>query len=197
VAIKSRQAAILRSFCSGVKQCGTKREKIFRFRKSSTTVFLTVSLPIFTSSASILSERWRFSSKNLEIFSTLLQLRQFVGRPLLGSSSLSSRPSWNCPYHRKTFEWDSVCSPYAAFIIWRVSVALYPALKQNFIANHCSIPKFMMRLSHTASFHATNHKYCSTHSDNPKHTTCRDLLLRVSVGDRRMARVLFALHNLS
>jgi len=42
----------------------------------------------------------------------------------------------------------------------------------------------MTRLSHTASFHATNHKYCSTHSDNTKHTTCRDLPLHVSVGDR-------------
>jgi len=31
----------------------------------------------------------------------------------------------------------------------------------------------MTRLSHTASFHATNRKYCSTHSDNTKHTTCR------------------------
>jgi len=55
----------------------------------------------------------------------------------------------------------------------------------------------MTRLSHTASFHATNHKYYSTHSDNTKHTTCRDLLLRVSVGDRLMARVVFALHNQS
>jgi len=54
-----------------------------------------------------------------------------------------------------------------------------------------------MRLSHTASFHATNHKYCSAHSDNTKHTTCRDLLLRVSVGDRLMVRVVFALHNQS
>jgi len=55
----------------------------------------------------------------------------------------------------------------------------------------------MMRLSHTASFHATNHKYCSTHSYNIKHTTCRDLFLRVSVGDRLMARIVFALHNQS
>jgi len=36
---------------------GTTREQIFRFRKSSTTIFLTVSLPMFTSSASILRER--------------------------------------------------------------------------------------------------------------------------------------------
>ena len=57
VAIKSWQAAILRSFCSGVKECGTKSEQIFRFRKSSTTVLYTVFLPLFTSSASILSER--------------------------------------------------------------------------------------------------------------------------------------------
>jgi len=55
----------------------------------------------------------------------------------------------------------------------------------------------MTRLSHTASFHATNHKYCSTHSDNRKHTTCRDLLLCVSVGDSLMAFVVFALHNQS
>jgi len=55
----------------------------------------------------------------------------------------------------------------------------------------------MTRLSHTASFHATNHKYCSTHSDNTKHTTCRDLFLRVSVGDRLMVCVVFALHNQS
>jgi len=54
-----------------------------------------------------------------------------------------------------------------------------------------------MRLSHTASFQATNHKYCSTHSDNTKHTTCQDLLLRVSVGDRLMAHIVFALHNQS
>jgi len=44
----------------------------------------------------------------------------------------------------------------------------------------------MTRFSHTASFHATNHKYCSTHSNNTKHTTCRDL--------RLMARVVFILH---
>jgi len=50
----------------------------------------------------------------------------------------------------------------------------------------------MTRLSHTASIHATNHKYRSAHSDNTKHTTCRDLLLRVSVGDRLMVRVVFA-----
>jgi len=55
----------------------------------------------------------------------------------------------------------------------------------------------MMRLSHTASFHATNHKYCSTHSDNTKHTMCRDLLLWVSVGDRPKAHVVFALHSQS
>jgi hypothetical protein len=55
----------------------------------------------------------------------------------------------------------------------------------------------MTRLSHTASFHATSHKYCSAHSDNTKHKTCRDLLLRVSVGDRLMARVEFTLHNQS
>jgi len=55
----------------------------------------------------------------------------------------------------------------------------------------------MTKLSHTASFHAKNHKYCSTHSDNTKHTTCRDLFLRVSVSDRLMARVIFALHNQS
>jgi len=55
----------------------------------------------------------------------------------------------------------------------------------------------MTRLAHTASFHPTDHKYCSTHSDNTKHVTCRDLLLRVSVGDRLMARVVFALHNQS
>jgi len=55
----------------------------------------------------------------------------------------------------------------------------------------------MTKLSHTASFHATNHKYCSSPSDNIKHTTCRDLLLRVSVGDRLMTRVVFALHNQS
>jgi len=54
-----------------------------------------------------------------------------------------------------------------------------------------------MRLSHTASFQATNHKYCSPHSDNTKHTTCRNLLLRVSVGDRLMAHIVFALHNQS
>jgi len=54
-----------------------------------------------------------------------------------------------------------------------------------------------MRLSHTAFFHVTNHKYCSTHSNNTKHTMRRDLLLRVSVGDRLMARVVFALHNQS
>jgi hypothetical protein len=78
-----------------------------------------------------------------------------------------------------------------------VSVSLFPALKQNFIAHRCSILKSMTRLSHTASFHATNHNYCSTHSDNPKHTTCRYLLLCVSVGDRLMARVVFALHNQS
>ena len=53
----------------------------------------------------------------------------------------------------------------------------------------------MTRFSHTASFHATNHKYCSIHSDNTKHTTCRDLLLRVSVVDRLMARVVFVLYN--
>jgi len=34
-------------------------------------------------------------------------------------------------------------------------------------------------------------------SINTKHTTCRDLLLRVSVGDNLMARVVFALHNQS
>jgi len=55
----------------------------------------------------------------------------------------------------------------------------------------------MTRLSHTASFHATNHKYCSTHSDNTKNTTCWDLFLRGSVGDRLMARVVIALHNQS
>jgi len=55
----------------------------------------------------------------------------------------------------------------------------------------------MTKLSHTASFLATYHKYWSTHSENTKHTTCRDLLLRVSVGDRRMARVVVALHNQS
>ena len=53
----------------------------------------------------------------------------------------------------------------------------------------------MTRLSHTASFHATNHKYCSTLSDNTKQSTCRDLLLRVSVGDRLMGCVVFALNN--
>jgi len=53
----------------------------------------------------------------------------------------------------------------------------------------------MTRLSHTASFHDTNHKYSSTHSDNTKHTTCRDLFLRVTVADHLMARVVFALHN--
>jgi len=55
----------------------------------------------------------------------------------------------------------------------------------------------MMKLSHTASFHATDHKYCSTHSDNTKHTTCQDLLLHVSVGDCLMARIVFALHDQS
>jgi len=55
----------------------------------------------------------------------------------------------------------------------------------------------MMRLSHTASFHTTNHKHCSTHSDNTRLKTCRDLLLRVSVGDRLMVCVVFALHNQS
>jgi len=55
----------------------------------------------------------------------------------------------------------------------------------------------MMRLSHTALFHTTNHKYCSTHSDNTKHTTCQDLLFHVSVGDRLMARIVFALHTQS
>jgi len=54
----------------------------------------------------------------------------------------------------------------------------------------------MTRLSHTAFFHATNHRYCSTQS-TLKYTTCRDLLLRVSVGDRLMARVVFALHTQS
>jgi len=55
----------------------------------------------------------------------------------------------------------------------------------------------MTRLAHTALFHATHHKYCSTHSDNTKHTMCRDLLLRVSVGDHMMVRIVFALHNQS
>ena len=135
VAIKSQQAAIPQSFCSEVKECGTMHEQIFCFRKSSTTIFLTVSLPMFTSSASILSKRWWFWSNNWEIFSTLLYL--------------------------------------------------------------CSIFKSKMRLSHTASFHATNHKYCSIHSDNTKYTTCQDLLLRVSVGECLMAHVVFALHNQS
>jgi len=75
-------------------------------------------------------------------------------------------------------------------------VALFLAFKQNFIASRCSILKSTTRLSHTASFHATNHKYCSTLSDNAKHT-CRDLLLRVSVGERLMAHVVFALHSQS
>jgi hypothetical protein len=48
----------------------------------------------------------------------------------------------------------------------------------------------MTRISHTPSFHTTNHKYSSTHSDNTKHTTCRDLLLRVSVGNRSAQSVL-------
>jgi hypothetical protein len=81
--------------------------------------------------------------------------------------------------------------PFGEFLLH-----FFPPLKQNFIANHCSILKSTMRLSHTASFRATNHKYCSTHSDNTKHT-CRDLLLCVSVGERLMARVVFALHNQS
>ena len=85
-----------------VKECGIKREQIFRFRKSLTAIFLTVSLPMFTSSASILSERWRFWSNNWEIISTLLSLRHSVGRPLLGSSSMSSHPSRNRPYQWKT-----------------------------------------------------------------------------------------------
>jgi len=55
----------------------------------------------------------------------------------------------------------------------------------------------MMWLSHIASFHATNHKYCSTHSDNTKHTMCQDSLPRVSVGDRLLVHVVFALHNQS
>jgi hypothetical protein len=96
-----------RFFCSGVKECGTKREQIFLFRTSSTTIFLTVSLPMFTSCASILSEWWRFWSKNWEIFSTLLSSRHCVGRPLLRSSSMSSCPTRNRPYQRKTFQRDS------------------------------------------------------------------------------------------
>jgi hypothetical protein len=147
---------------------------------------------MFTSSASIVNERWRFSSNNWETFSTLLSLRHFVCRQLLGSSSLSSRP-----YNRKTFERDSAWSPYAAFTIWRVYVALFSALKQNFIDNRYSILKSMTKLSHTALFHATIHKYCSIHTDNTKHTTCRNLLLRVSVGDSLMTRVVFAQHNQS
>jgi len=55
----------------------------------------------------------------------------------------------------------------------------------------------MTRLAHTALLYATHHKYYSTHSDNTKHTTCRELLLRVSVSDRLMVRVVFALHNQS
>jgi hypothetical protein len=42
VAIKSRQAAILRPLCPGVKQCGTKRKQTIRFRKSPITIFLIV-----------------------------------------------------------------------------------------------------------------------------------------------------------
>jgi hypothetical protein len=99
------------------------------------------------------------------------------------------------PYYWKIFERDSAWSPKVAFTFWRASVALSPALKHNFIANRCSILKSMTRLSHTASFHATNHKYRSTHLDNTMHTTCQDLLLRFSVGDSQTARLLFTLHN--
>jgi hypothetical protein len=99
------------------------------------------------------------------------------------------------PYNPKTLEQDSVCSPQAKFTIWGVSVALFPTFKQNFVANRSSILKSMMRISHTASFHATNHKYCLTHSGITKHTTCRDLLLLASVADRLMVGVVFALQN--
>jgi len=86
-----------------IKVCGTKHEQIFRFSISSTTIFLTVSLPMFTSRANILSEKWRFWSNSWEIVSTLLSLQQSVGRPLLESPSIFSCPSGIRLYHRKAF----------------------------------------------------------------------------------------------
>jgi hypothetical protein len=54
---------------------------------------------------------WRREVFHIAGQSTLLSPRHSVGQPLLGSSSQSSRPSRNRPYHRRTFKQDNAWSP--------------------------------------------------------------------------------------
>jgi hypothetical protein len=82
-------------FCSSVRLCGTNFVQIFLFRKYLWKIWRIVSLLMFNSSDIILraSRRPRVTiSRTFAIFSVF---REVEGRPLLGSSWRSSRPSLN------------------------------------------------------------------------------------------------------
>ena len=82
--------------------------------------------------------RWSTCTRSriLSIFTSVLETKGLQPR---GSSSIDSLPSANALHHRNTWTLDKTLSPQACQSFADFSVALCPSLKQNLIANCCSI----------------------------------------------------------
>jgi len=130
------------SFCSGVKECGTKRAHNILFPKPSFRIRSITVLGMSKDSAIILDAIQRSFLNKSATAAMSTSFRVDFARPPL-SPSTSSLPSRNREYYLKTFDRFRASFPKVLCTNTSVSVADRKALKQNFMATFCSFPPSM------------------------------------------------------
>ena len=111
IAMMSWQDMTRSSFCSVVKECGTKCAQNFLFPKSSFRIRSAAILRMFNDSAIILDAIRRLFLTKSATAAMFTSVRVDFGRPPLSSSFTSSVRSRNRQYRLKTFDWCTASFP--------------------------------------------------------------------------------------
>ena len=125
------------------KLWSTNFPQIFLLPKAAVIVDFIYSFLTFRSLVIILSVNRKSLTIKLSTLPTDSGLEVVFGRPLGGSSSISSLPFWKRLNHRNLIARDRALSSKAVRSISSVPVEVFSNFAQNLMLNHCSILGFL------------------------------------------------------
>ena len=138
----SSQDVTRSTFCSGVKECGTKRAHNFLFPKSSYRIRRTTVLGMFKDSAIMLDAIRRSFFTRSATAAMLTSVRFDFGRSPLSSSSTSSLPPRNRECHLKSLI-GSEPHPRKSFALTLVLLSQIDRLWNKILRQLSSFPPSM------------------------------------------------------